>query len=40
MFAIVLDEITLKEVPWCMMFVDYITLEEETRGEVNAKLEM
>jgi len=43
LFALVMDEITRHiqdEVPWCMLFADDIVLVDETRGGVNAKLEL
>jgi len=43
LFAIVMDELTRAiqdEIPWCMPFADDIVLVDETRAEVNAKLEL
>ena len=41
--GIVMDELTRAiqdEIPWCMLFADYIVLIDETRVRVNAKLEL
>lgn len=43
LFALILDVISRgiqDGVPWCMLFADDIALVAETRGEVNAKLEV
>ena len=43
LFAIVMDELTRTihdGIPWCMLFADIIVLVDETRAEVNAKLEL
>ena len=43
LFVIVMDELTRAiqdEIPWCMLFADDIVLIDETRAEVNAKLEL
>jgi len=43
LFVIVMDEFTRDiqdEIPWCMLFADDIILVDETRVEVNAKLEL
>ena len=43
LFAIVIDELTTSiqdEIPWCMLFADDIVLIDETRAEVNVKLEL
>nr|XP_009609243.1 uncharacterized protein LOC104103071 [Nicotiana tomentosiformis] len=43
LFALVLDMLTRNiqgEVPWCMLFADEIVVIDETRGEINAKLEV
>jgi len=42
LFTLVLDELTRgiqDEVPWCILFADHIVLIDETRQEVNDKLE-
>ena len=43
LFSIVMDELTSAiqdELPWCMLFVNDIVLVDETRAEVNVKLEL
>ena len=43
LFVIVMDELTRAiqdEIPWCMLFVDYIVLIDETSARVNVKLEL
>jgi len=43
LFAIAVDELTRTiqdEIPWCMLFADDIVLVDETRAEVNTKLEL
>ena len=43
LFAIVMDELTRaiqNEIPWCILFADDIVLLDETRANVNAKLEL
>ena len=43
LFAIVMDELTRgiqDEIPWYILFADDIILVDETRVEVNAKLEL
>ena len=43
LFAIVMDELTRAiqdEISWCMLFADDIILVDETRSEVNTKLEL
>ncbi|XP_070019357.1 uncharacterized protein [Nicotiana sylvestris] len=43
LFALALDVLTCNiqgEVPWCMLFANDIVLIDETRGRVNAKLEV
>ncbi|KAL6498008.1 hypothetical protein OROGR_028405 [Orobanche gracilis] len=43
LFAIVMDELTRgiqNDVPWCMMFADDIVLIDETKDEVQQKLEL
>ena len=43
LFAIMMDELTRviqDEIPWCMLFADDIALVDETRAEINAKLEL
>ena len=43
LFAIVMDEITKsihEDIPWCMLFVNDIVLIDETKEEVNKKLEL
>ena len=42
LFAIVMDELTKAiqdEIPWCILFANDIVLIDETRAEVNAKLQ-
>ena len=42
LFTIIMDELTRKiqdEVPWCMLFAHDIVLIDETRDELNEKLE-
>jgi len=43
LFAIVMNGLTKAiqdKIPWCMLFGDDIVLVDETRAEVNAKLEL
>ena len=43
LFAIVMNELTRaiqNEIPWCMLFTDDVVQVDETRAEVNAKLEL
>jgi len=43
LFAIVMDELTRTiqdEILWCMLFADDIVLADETRAEINTKLEL
>ena len=43
LFAIVMDEITKsihEDILWCMLFADDIVLIDETKEEVNKKLEL
>lgn len=41
LFALVMDKLTSHlqdDIPWCMLFVDYLSLIDETNNEVNVKL--
>ncbi|KAM0844118.1 hypothetical protein ACQ4PT_057266 [Festuca glaucescens] len=43
MFSLVLDEVTKDiqvDIPWCMLFADDVVLVDETRADVNRKLEL
>ena len=43
LFVLVMDELTRRiheEVSWCMLFANDVVLIDETREEVNAKLEL
>ncbi|XP_070040344.1 uncharacterized protein [Nicotiana tomentosiformis] len=43
LFAVAMDALTHHnqgEVPWCMLFVDDIVLIDETRGDVNERLDL
>lgn len=43
MFALIIDDLTRHiqhEVPWCVLFADDIVLLDETRAELNYKLEL
>ena len=43
LFVIVMDKLTRAiqdEIPWCMLFADDIVLVDETKAEVNTKLEL
>jgi Reverse transcriptase (RNA-dependent DNA polymerase) len=42
-FTLVMDEITndiQRDIPWCMLFADYVVLIDESRIGVNQKLEL
>jgi len=42
-FVILMDELTRAiqdEISWCMLFADDIVLTDETRAEINTKLEL
>jgi hypothetical protein len=42
-FAFVMDEVTRDiqgDIPWCMLFVDDVILEDESRTEVDGKLDL
>jgi hypothetical protein len=43
LFALVMDEVTRDiqgDIPWCMLFADDVVLIDESRAEVNRKLEL
>ncbi len=43
LFALVMDEVTRDiqgGIPWCMLFVDDVVLIDESRTEVDQKLEL
>jgi hypothetical protein len=43
LFAFVMDEVTRDiqgGIPWCMLFVDYVVLVDESRTGVDQKLEL
>ena len=43
LFALVMDEVTTDiqdDIPWCMLFADDVVLVDESRIEVNRKLEL
>ena len=43
LFALVMDEVTRDiqgDISWCMLFADYVELVDESRTEVNQKLEL
>jgi hypothetical protein len=43
LFALVMDEVTRDiqgDIPWCMLFADDVVLVDESRTEVNMKLEL